>query len=106
VNNLGARSRERSYLRGFPLGPIGRQNVDTLAAIRRVDGSQKLVPELMGIVYLEAGPGRSQQVGDERRNDVWDRLGQERDDRYAHYPDLEGHKSDVFTLGIVNPAEA
>jgi hypothetical protein len=94
-----------SYLRSIPLGPIGRQQVD-VAAIRLVGGLLKGLPELAGVVNLEAGPCRSQNVGDEHGKDVWDRLVDERNDRHSHHPDLEGHKGDVFTLGVVNPTQA
>ena len=55
--------------------------------------------------YLEAGPNRSQNVGEERGNEVRDRLVQERSNRHTYHPDLESHEGDVFTLGVVNSAQ-
>ena len=60
----------------------------------------------MSVLNLEAGPGGSQNVGDSDGKDVRDRLVHERDHGHAHHPDLEGHKSDVFTLGVVNTVQA
>lgn len=68
-----------SYLRGIPLGPIGRQKVD-VAGIRVVGGLLKVLPELTGVVNLETRPSCSQNVGDEHGKDVWDRLVHERND--------------------------
>jgi hypothetical protein len=94
----------RPYLCSVPLGPIERQHVD-IAAIRPTGGLQKRLPELVGVVNLEGRPSRGQNVGDEGGNDVRDRLVQERDDRHAHDPNLEGYKSDVFTLGVADSAQ-
>jgi len=93
-----------SYLRGTPLGPIIRQKVD-VAAFSLNGVLLKFRPELAGVVNLEAGPSCSQNVGDEHSKDMWDRLVHERNDRHAHHPDLEGHKGDVLTLGVVNPTQ-
>jgi len=68
-----------SYLRGIPLGPIGRQKVD-VAAISLAGGLLKGLTELTGVGNLETGPSRSQNVGDEHGKDVWDRLVHERND--------------------------
>ena len=59
----------------------------------------------MGAVGLEAGSGRNQNVGEERSNEVRDRLVQEGNDCHAHHPDPEGHESDVFRLDVVNSAQ-
>jgi len=92
-----------SYLRSIPLGPIVRQNVG-IAALGLAGSLLKLLPELVGVVDLEAGPSRSQNVGEERGYEVRDRLVQESNNRHAHHPNLEGHESDVFTLGVMNSA--
>jgi len=60
---------------------------------------------VVGTVDLEAGPSRSQNVGEERGNEVRDRLVQEGNNCNAHHPDPEGHESDVFRLDVVNSAQ-
>ena len=67
------------YLRGIPLGPIIRQNVD-VAAISLAGRLLKGLTELTGVGDLETGPSCRQNVGDEHRKDVWDRLVHERND--------------------------
>lgn len=94
-----------SYLRGVPLGPIGRQKVDT-TTISLAGFLLKVLSEFTGAVDLEARPGCSQNVGDSHGTNVGDRLVQECDNRHAHHPDLEGHKGDVFALVVVNSAQA
>ena len=68
-----------SYLRGTPLGPIGRQKVG-VAAISLKGFLLEILPELAGVVNLETGPSRCQHVCDEHGEEVWDGLAHERND--------------------------
>ena len=71
-----------SYLYSTLLGPIVRQKVDT--AVLGLAGSLlKVLPELVGVVDLEAGSSRYQNVGWERGNEMRDRRVQEGNDQHT-----------------------
>ena len=70
--------------------------VDT-AALGLAGSLLKVLPEVVGTVDLEAGPSRSQNVGEDR--------GSRRRNRHTHRPYPEGHECGLFMLGVVDSAQ-